>query len=329
MNLEVPFKSSKPGRKWFYSFLKRHPIVKQKLAEYINRARASVTEHKIRDWFTEVQNLFKDDFYVFQHPCRVWNMDEIAFFFSPKGCLILAEKGKATYVQLTSTSEKDNVTTLLTVNAIGELAPPLTIFKYDRLSRSYILHHQTGELVKVIVDGCKRTTSTNTLPIYLNPSWKEMKLRSQTTGLYPFDPENVNYTKCISGKTPNAANSNEKIFDIHTVRNSIPVIEPTSKETNKSNKITVCALVHEPKLEVESCKQDNNTKKYKESSANNDVINKKKTIVIEEGIQAVNFTAEEIKEDVQTESTIVCQNKSVCKETERKPTDPRLGKEQN
>ncbi|KAJ3615977.1 hypothetical protein MTP99_005568 [Tenebrio molitor] len=136
-HIQTPFTKNKPGRKWFDSFLRRNPIVRQKHAEYINKARASISEEKIRTWFSEVRILLKDDIEVLNHPQRIWNMDETAVFLSPKGGLVLAERGKPTY-DITSTSEKDNVTTLITVNALGESAPPLTIFKYDRLPRAVI-----------------------------------------------------------------------------------------------------------------------------------------------------------------------------------------------
>ncbi|KAK9702367.1 hypothetical protein QE152_g29998 [Popillia japonica] len=64
-------------------------------------------------------------------------MDETAVFLYPKGTLLLAEKGKPLY-DITSTSEKENVTTLITVNAEGQMAPPLTMYKYNRLPNAVI-----------------------------------------------------------------------------------------------------------------------------------------------------------------------------------------------
>ncbi|KAJ8971514.1 hypothetical protein NQ314_000656 [Rhamnusium bicolor] len=131
-NMETGFVNKTPGKKWLELFLKRHPIVRQKHAEYINKARASVTEEKIREWFSETTTLLGKNIDILNFPAKIWNMDETAMFLSPKGALILAERGKSTY-DITTTSEKENVTTLITVNAEGEIAPSLTIFKYDRL----------------------------------------------------------------------------------------------------------------------------------------------------------------------------------------------------
>ncbi|KAG5899058.1 hypothetical protein JTB14_000081 [Gonioctena quinquepunctata] len=60
-------------------------------------------------------------------------MDETAIHLAPEGGLVLAKRGK--YVYDVAGNEKENVTTLFTVNAAGEFAPPLTIFKYERLPK--------------------------------------------------------------------------------------------------------------------------------------------------------------------------------------------------
>lgn len=64
-------------------------------------------------------------------------------FLSPKGGLILAEKGKQVY-GTSRNSDKENITNLITVNAAGDFAPPLTIFKFDRLPASYVNKAPTG-----------------------------------------------------------------------------------------------------------------------------------------------------------------------------------------
>lgn len=131
-NFSTPFVNNRPGIKWFNSFMKRHPEISQKHAEYINMARAGITEEKIRRWFMEVKELLDDDFEVLSHPKRVFNMDETSFYLSPKGAVVLATRGEPVY-DVSSNSDKENITTLITVNALGEIAPPLTVFKYERL----------------------------------------------------------------------------------------------------------------------------------------------------------------------------------------------------
>lgn len=45
--LKTPFKDGRPNKTWFYSFMKRHKDLSQKRAEYLNRARGSVTSSHI------------------------------------------------------------------------------------------------------------------------------------------------------------------------------------------------------------------------------------------------------------------------------------------
>lgn len=136
-HIKTYFTNNTPGRKWFEGFLKRHPIISQKKAEYLSQTRAAVTETFIRNWFSEVKNLLKEDLEILKDPQRVFNMDETAMCLAPKGGLFLAEKGKSTYY-VSASSDKENITTLFTVNASGEIAPPLTIFKYERLPQACI-----------------------------------------------------------------------------------------------------------------------------------------------------------------------------------------------
>lgn len=134
-DIEANFTNNIPGRKWFDTFLKRHPEVSQKHAEFMNKARASVSELNIRRWFNETRELLGADCDVLKHPKRIFNMDETAIFLSPKGSLVLGPRGKNIYD--VGSSDKDNVTTLIAANAEGTIAPPLTIFKFQRLPKAY------------------------------------------------------------------------------------------------------------------------------------------------------------------------------------------------
>ena len=124
-NIKTMFTNKTLSRKWF----------EKKKAEYLSKTRAAVTEEFVRNWFHEVRNLLKDVLQVFDDPRRIFNMDETATFMAPKGGLVRAEKGKNTY-DVSTSSDKENITTLFTVNAAGEIAPPLTVFKYERLPQA-------------------------------------------------------------------------------------------------------------------------------------------------------------------------------------------------
>jgi len=131
-NLKTPFTKNRPGKKWFYSFMNRNKCLSQKHAEYVNRARGSVTEEKIRKWFAEVYDLLEEHVNVLKCPDRVFNMNETCFYLAPKGDLILGQRGSNIYDEQVN-SDKENITTLFATNALGTWAPPLTIYKYERI----------------------------------------------------------------------------------------------------------------------------------------------------------------------------------------------------
>ncbi|XP_063625003.1 uncharacterized protein LOC134796734 [Cydia splendana] len=129
-----PFTNNKPGKKWFSSFLKRHPDITEKTAQNLSKSRDDVTEEGIRKWFEEITTYIegiglKD---VLDEPSRIFNTDESAFFLSPKAGRVLCKQAEKHLYQFCG-DEKDNLTVLLTANATGQLAPPMIVFKYDRL----------------------------------------------------------------------------------------------------------------------------------------------------------------------------------------------------
>ncbi|XP_049940978.1 uncharacterized protein LOC126417125 [Schistocerca serialis cubense] len=133
---KATFTNNRPGKKWYHGFLKRHKVLPQKHTEYVNRARGSVTEEIIRNWFHEV-SITLNDMDVLNDPNRIFNMDETSFFLAPKGELLIGPRGHHVYDE-SCNSDKDNVITLFAVNAAGKFAPPLTLFKYARIPASLV-----------------------------------------------------------------------------------------------------------------------------------------------------------------------------------------------
>ena len=104
-NIQTPFKNNTPGRKWFEGFMKRHPKLSLKKCEHLSKTRAAVTETFIRNWFSEVTLLLKDnvvDLEVLTDPVRIFNMDETAMCLAPKGGLFISERGQPSYRRLLS-----------------------------------------------------------------------------------------------------------------------------------------------------------------------------------------------------------------------------------
>ncbi|KAJ8968814.1 hypothetical protein NQ314_002076 [Rhamnusium bicolor] len=239
--LNTPFKNGTPGRKWFQLFMSRHPDLSRKQSEYINRARSLVTEQKIKSWFAETLELLGDDKSVLEDPVRVWNMDETAMYLCPKGTLVLAEKGVPVF-NTSANSDKENITTLFTVGAAGHMAPPLTLYKYDRLPKNvsknappeWAIGKSPKEwmtssafyeyFANVLLPYLKKTNvkfpskwkkevmmfrhennreiQKGDIPNILTKIMKDLTFDKsiqngfRVCGLYPFNPNNVNYSKC-------------------------------------------------------------------------------------------------------------------------------------
>jgi len=82
----TPFKNSRPGEKWMKLFLKRNSEIVKKNTEVTSKARAAVTEDKIRNWFDELENYLVSEECrdIFNDPTRIFNCDEKKITNMPK-----------------------------------------------------------------------------------------------------------------------------------------------------------------------------------------------------------------------------------------------------
>lgn len=86
---------------------------------------------------------------VLNDPRRIFNMDETAICPTTTRAIVIAERGKPAY-NVSASSDKESITTLFTVNAAGEIGPPLTVFAYERLPKNCIAKAPKGwELEKL------------------------------------------------------------------------------------------------------------------------------------------------------------------------------------
>ncbi|XP_039300746.1 tigger transposable element-derived protein 1-like [Nilaparvata lugens] len=132
---ENPFKEGKPGRKWLKLFMQRHPTITNRISENLTMSRASVTKQYITKWFNEVESFLKEKSYfeILNDSNRVFNGDESAFFLNPKGNRVLAPKGAKSVYLTVNSDDKECLTVLISVSASGLLAPPMVVFKYERV----------------------------------------------------------------------------------------------------------------------------------------------------------------------------------------------------
>ncbi|KAJ8936396.1 hypothetical protein NQ314_012382 [Rhamnusium bicolor] len=106
-----------------------------RVAQNLTSSRAAVKKQNRLAWFEEVLEYLKENGYdhILQDPVRVFKGDETAFFLNPKGKRVLAAKGDKNIYQQINNDEKECLTVLITGNASGQLAPPLIVFKYERI----------------------------------------------------------------------------------------------------------------------------------------------------------------------------------------------------
>ncbi|KAI4460717.1 homeobox-like domain superfamily [Holotrichia oblita] len=88
------FKDSLPRRTWFEAFLKRHPRIKQKHAESVSKARATVTQDRIEAWFDEIHQFLKQEKLdgILEDESRIFNGDETGFMLCEKWKVTLFNK---------------------------------------------------------------------------------------------------------------------------------------------------------------------------------------------------------------------------------------------
>lgn len=129
------FKEGYPGRHWFEGFLKRNPEISKRVCQPLTTARVSATEEKIKAWFRRVQQYFENNDLseVLKDPSRIFNCDESAFFFCPKGQAVLTRKGSKSVYCRSGNDDKECLTLLLGASADGKLMPTLALFPYKRL----------------------------------------------------------------------------------------------------------------------------------------------------------------------------------------------------
>lgn len=141
LEIETPFKNNRPGKRWYKSFLKRHPDISSRVCQNLTSSRASVTKEKLDNWFDEILTFLKTEGHdqILNDPKRVFNADESAFFLNPKGSKVLAPKGDKCIYQQVNSDEKECLTVLITGNAAGDVVSPMVIFKYERIPKDICL----------------------------------------------------------------------------------------------------------------------------------------------------------------------------------------------
>nr|CAI5863558.1 unnamed protein product [Callosobruchus analis] len=109
----------------------------QRNTEIISKARASVTEENIRNWFAELRDYLIEEHNeeLLENPHRIFNADETGVTTCPKTGKVLGPKNYKAFYEIASGPEKECITVLCTFSAAGVSVPPMIVYPYKRIPR--------------------------------------------------------------------------------------------------------------------------------------------------------------------------------------------------
>ncbi|XP_061169161.1 uncharacterized protein LOC133178483 [Saccostrea echinata] len=129
-----PFKNNRPGKDWYYAFIKRNPIINERTPQQLAKERAVITPQKVELWFSDLKNYIDLDIKdpsLWTDPSRWFNADESGFPLCPKSGKVLAPRGVPSIYNFTS-SDKSQVTVLACMSASRHFLKPLIVFPGQR-----------------------------------------------------------------------------------------------------------------------------------------------------------------------------------------------------
>lgn len=158
-NIQHPFnmKQRMAGRKWLRLFLLRHENISKRRTQTLNPARAAkMNEFIVKDHFNKLHNVLRE-LDIESKPERIYNIDE-------KGCRltlhhqqqVLAKKGSKN-VHVVAPEHAENVTIVACGNAIGQVIPPMIIFKGQRLNQDWYSNLPVGSEICMSPKGSMTT----------------------------------------------------------------------------------------------------------------------------------------------------------------------------
>nr|UUG47255.1 ORF42 [Bracoviriform inaniti] len=129
-----PFTNNRPGKKWFSLFLQRNPDIALKNTEILSKARASVTEEHILNWFEELLKYLKEEEAedLLNDPRRILNLDELGMLTCPKTGRLLGPRGEKNLYRIAGGPEKQSISVLCTFSGDGTSYDPMIIYPYKR-----------------------------------------------------------------------------------------------------------------------------------------------------------------------------------------------------
>lgn len=135
-----PFKEGRPGKDWYYAFMKRHPEISLRSPRQLGKERAVIKPENLTAWFNEFENFIKTstgDPLLLQDPSRIYNADESGFSLCPKTGHVLGLRGAKSLYNL-SVSDKSQITVLAGMSATAHFLRPLIVYPGQRFSKNML-----------------------------------------------------------------------------------------------------------------------------------------------------------------------------------------------
>jgi hypothetical protein len=129
-----PFTNNRPGKDWYYAFLRRNPSISERTPMQLGKERARIQPAQVSKWFDDFHNYVNNiDAQLLQDPSRIYNADESGFSLCPKSGRVIAPKGTPTVYNFTS-SDKTQLTLLACASATAHYIKPMLVFPGQRFS---------------------------------------------------------------------------------------------------------------------------------------------------------------------------------------------------
>lgn len=121
-----PFKENRPGKDWYYAFVKRHPELGERTPQQLAKERAVITPQKVERWFQEFCDFMAEviaDPSIWNDPSRWFNADESGFPLCPKSGKVLSPRGVPNIYNFTASD-----------TCITQVTKPMIVYPWVRFS---------------------------------------------------------------------------------------------------------------------------------------------------------------------------------------------------
>ena len=126
---DTKFDNGCPGNMWYCLFLNHFPDLKLWQAEALSHQHAEISRKALDLWFHELFEYLEEvgNLSILQEPLCIFNADETGFPMAPPPTKVLVGKGDP-HVYQQGSSNKLQITVLMTSNAIALYMPPLIVY---------------------------------------------------------------------------------------------------------------------------------------------------------------------------------------------------------